>query len=62
MNDILPSPIHMEMEEIISLFLILTKKRYCGLVYEDEKDLSKSKILYKDIRVVRRDFCDFTKK
>lgn len=62
LNEILPEPIKMEMEKIIYPFIILTKKRYCGLVYEDATDLSKSKILYKGISVVRRDFCSFTKK
>ena len=31
-------------------------------MFEDPADLSKSKILYKGISVVRRDFCSFTKK
>lgn len=61
LNEILPYPIKMEMEKIIFPFIILTKKRYCGLVYEDPEDLSKSKILYKGLSVVRRDFCSFTK-
>ena len=60
-NEILPAPIKMEFEKILFPFIILTKKRYCGLVYEDQHDLTKSKILYKGISVVRRDFCQYTK-
>ena len=62
LNEILPSPIKMEFEKILFPFIILTKKRYCGLVFEDSQDLTKSKILYKGISVVRRDFCAYTKK
>ena len=60
-NEILPAPIKMEFEKILFPFIILTKKRYCGLVYEDQHDLTKSKILFKGISVVRRDFCLYTK-
>ena len=62
LNEILLSPIKMEFEKVMYPFVILTKKRYCGLVFEDEHDLTKSKILYKGISVVRRDFCNYTKK
>ena len=61
LNEILPSPIKMEFEKVLFPFIILTKKRYCGLVFEDHNDLTKSKILYKGISVVRRDFCAYTK-
>ena len=60
-NEILPAPIKMELKKNLFPFIILTKKRYCGLVYEDQHDLTKSKILFKGISVVRRDFCLYTK-
>ena len=61
LNEILPVPIKMEFEKVIYPLILLTKKRYCGLVFDDRHDLTKSKILYKGISVVRRDFCAYTK-
>ena len=57
LNEILIPPIKMEMEQIFYPFIIMTKKRYCALSYEDSTDLTKTKEIFKGISIVRRDFC-----
>jgi DNA polymerase elongation subunit (family B) len=55
-------PIELEFEKVFQPFILLTKKRYIGNKYEDTNDPMKlSKIDYKGIAILRRDFCPFVK-
>jgi DNA polymerase elongation subunit (family B) len=55
-------PIELEFEKVFQPFILLTKKRYIGNKYENLDDPMKlSKIDYKGIAILRRDFCPFVK-
>jgi DNA polymerase delta subunit 1 len=50
----------LELEKVLSPFIIPAKKRYCGLQYED---ITKSpKLIFKGIQVSRRDSCKLLKR
>jgi DNA polymerase I len=51
-----------KIENVFKTLLILTKKRYAGLVIEKVNGEAKEKIIMKGIETVRRDWCDLTSK
>jgi len=52
----------MKIEGVFKSLLILTKKRYAGLIVEKDNGLFKEKITMKGIETVRRDWCDLVSK
>lgn len=54
----LPGKLELEFDKIFRSFLILTKKRYAGLIVEKRGDKWVDKIEMKGIETVRRDWCD----
>ena len=60
-NETFISPIAMELERVYLPLIMLTKKRYCAVGYEDPNNLSKHKIDVKGMSLIRRDACPFTK-
>lgn len=53
-------PIEMECENIYNPFILLTRKRYTAIKYEDRKDPSKSKgMITKGLATTRRDHSPF---
>ncbi|MCD6402720.1 MAG: hypothetical protein J7K98_00115 [Candidatus Aenigmarchaeota archaeon] len=57
-NEKFKGVIRVKIEAIFKTFLILTKKRYAGWMWEKTADGWKDKILMKGIETVRRDWCD----
>ena len=60
LNEYFLAPIEIEFEKVYFPFILLTKKRYCALVWETP-DSTKTHIEYKGISIIRRDFCKFTR-
>lgn len=60
LNDLFVKPVEIEFEKVYFPFVLLTKKRYCALVWETP-DERKTHTEYKGISIVRRDFCRFTR-
>jgi len=58
-NAILPYPHNFEYEKIMFPFILLTKKRYCGMKYEG--DIQNPKFNAMGMALKRRDFCKVTK-
>lgn len=54
--------ISMKIEGVFKSLLILTKKRYAGLIVEKEDNGMEEKITMKGIETVRRDWCDLVSK
>ena len=61
-NEELKGIVQTKIESIFKTLLILTKKRYTGLIVEKIDGEWKENILMKGIETVRRDWCDLTSK
>ena len=59
-NDSLKGIIEAKIESIFKTILILAKKRYAGLIIEQNNGKVKESIIMKGIETVRRDWCDLT--
>ena len=57
-NDLFPSPIKLEFEKIYSPYMLLSKKRYAGLMYTSNPQCPE-KIDVRGLETVRRDSCKF---
>merc|ERR1712070_259940 len=58
-NILLPSPMNLEYEKVLWPFIILTKKRYVGNLYEEDPNVVKQKSM--GIVLKRRDNADIVK-
>lgn len=60
-NDVINKPgiINFAYEKVLFPFLIITKKRYYGRMYEDDPDKYKDKVM--GLALKRRNYCTFTK-
>jgi len=61
-NERLEGKVSMKIEGIFKTLLILTKKRYAGLVVEKKDGNYEEKMIMKGIETVRRDWCDLVSK
>ena len=59
-NDSLKDIVEAKIENVFKTLLILAKKRYAGLVIEQNNSEVKESIVMKGIETVRRDWCDLT--
>ena len=55
----LKPPMNLEYEKTLMPFILLSKKRYVGMLYED--DPNKGKLKYMGLSLKRRDSCDYLK-
>jgi DNA polymerase delta subunit 1 len=55
----LKSPMELSYEKTLMQFIILSKKRYAGMLYEN--DATKGKLKYMGLAIKRRDSCDYLK-
>ncbi len=58
-TDWLKPPMNLEYEKTLMPFILLSKKRYVGMLYED--DPNKGKLKYMGLSLKRRDSCDYLK-
>ena len=58
-TDFLKSPMELTYEKTLMPFIILSKKRYVGMLYETNPD--KGKLKYMGLSIKRRDSCDYLK-
>ena len=59
-NEKLAGIVQMKTESVFKTLLVLAKKRYAGLVFEQSNGELKERIEMKGIETVRRDWCDLT--
>jgi DNA polymerase elongation subunit (family B) len=55
----LKSPMELSYEKTLMQFIILSKKRYAGMLYEN--DITKGKLKFMGLAIKRRDSCDYLK-
>jgi len=55
----LPSPMKLAYEKTLMSFILLSKKRYVGMLYEEDPD--KGKLKFMGLPLKRRDSCDYLK-
>ena len=55
----LKSPMELSYEKTLMQFIILSKKRYAGMLYEN--DVTKGKLKFMGLAIKRRDSCDYLK-
>jgi DNA polymerase elongation subunit (family B) len=55
----LKPPMNLEYEKTLMPFILLSKKRYVGMLYEDDPE--KGKLKYMGLSLKRRDSCDYLK-
>jgi DNA polymerase elongation subunit (family B) len=57
----LKTPMELSYEKTLMPFILLSKKRYVGMLYEFSAELSKAKLKFMGLSIKRKDSCDYLK-